>query len=69
MTTSFTTILNTDKDLESLFGKAKDKLLNNSKEASAKFILEFIAKETIRYLKNIFLPDKSNFIQFCTEFP
>lgn len=71
MIPSFTTMLNTAKDLESLFGKAKDKLLNNPTEASAKLaevlgelslILEFVEKETVRYLEIIFLPDKSNFI-------
>lgn len=71
MLPSFTTILNTAIDLESLFGKAKDKLLNNPTEASAKLaevlgelslILEFVEKETVRYLEIIFLPDKSNFI-------
>lgn len=71
MIPSFTTILNTAKDLESLFGKVKDKLLNNPTEASAKLaevlgelslILEFVEKETVRYLEIIFLPDKSNFI-------
>ncbi len=71
MIPSFTTILNTAKELESLFGKVKDKLLNNPTEASAKLaevlgelslILEFVEKETVRYLEIIFLPDKSNFI-------
>jgi len=72
MIPSFTTILNTAKDLENLFGTVKDKLLNNPTEASAKLaevlgelslILEFVEKETVRYLEIIFLPDKSNFIQ------
>lgn len=71
MAPSFTTILSTAKDLETFFGKAKDKLLNNPTEASTKLadvlgelslILEFIEKETVRYLEIIFLPDKSNFI-------
>ncbi|MFO0795449.1 MAG: hypothetical protein U0586_15460 [Candidatus Brocadiaceae bacterium] len=72
MLPSFSTILGTAKDLESLFGNVKYKLLNNPTEASAKLaevlgelslILEFIEKETVRYLEIIFLPDKSNFIQ------
>lgn len=71
MIPSFTNILSTAKDLESLFGTVKDKLLNNPTEASAKLaevlgelslILEFVEKETVRYLEIIFLPDKSNFI-------
>lgn len=71
MIPSFTTILNTAKDLESLFGTVKDKLLNNPTEASVKLaevlgelslVLEFVEKETVRYLEIIFLPDKSNFI-------
>lgn len=71
MIPSFTTILNTAKELENLFGKVKDKLLNNPTEASAKLaevlgdlslILEFVEKETVRYLEIIFLPDKSNLI-------
>lgn len=73
MIPSFTTILDTAKVLESLFGNVniKDKLLNNPTEASAKLaevlgelslILEFVEKETVRYLEIIFLPDKSNFI-------
>lgn len=72
MIPSFTTILNTAKELESLFSRVKGKLLNNPTEASAKLaevlgelslILEFVEKETVRYLEIIFLPDKSNFIQ------
>lgn len=71
MIPSFTNILSTAKDLESFFGTVKDKLLNNPTEASAKLaevlgelslILEFVEKETVRYLEIIFLPDKSNFI-------
>lgn len=71
MIPSFTNILSTARDLESLFGTVKDKLLNNPTEASAKLaevlgelslILEFVEKETVRYLEIIFLPDKSNFI-------
>ncbi|OGW17915.1 MAG: hypothetical protein A3G93_02980 [Nitrospinae bacterium RIFCSPLOWO2_12_FULL_45_22] len=71
MIPSFRTILDTAKDLESLFGNVKNKLLNNPTEASAKLaevlgelslILEFVEKETVRYLEIIFLPDKSNFI-------
>ena len=71
MIPSFTTILSTAKDLGSLFGTVKNKLLNNPTEASAKLaevlgelslILEFVEKETVRYLEIIFLPDKSNFI-------
>lgn len=72
MIPSFTTILSTAKELESLFSRVKGKLLNNPTEASAKLaevlgelslILEFVEKETVRYLEIIFLPDKSNFIQ------
>jgi len=71
MIPSFTIIISTAKDLESLFSKVKDKLLNNPTEASVKLaevlgelslILEFVEKETVRYLAIIFLPDKSNFI-------
>lgn len=72
MIPSFNSILNTAKELESLFGRVKGKLLNNPTDASAKLaevlgelslILEFVEKETVRYLEIIFLPDKSNFIQ------
>jgi hypothetical protein len=72
MIPSFTTILNTANELESLFSRVKGKLLNNPTDASAKLaevlgelslILEFVEKETVRYLEIIFLPDKSNFIQ------
>lgn len=72
MIPSFTSILSTAKELESLFSRVKGKLLNNPTEASAKLaevlgelslILEFVEKETVRYLEIIFLPDKSNFIQ------
>lgn len=72
MIPSFTSILSTAKELESLFGRVKGKLLNNPTDASAKLaevlgelslILEFVEKETVRYLEIIFLPDKSNFIQ------
>ena len=72
MIPSFTTILNTAKELEGLFSRVKGKLLNNPTDASAKLaevlgelslILEFVEKETVRYLEIIFLPDKSNFIQ------
>lgn len=71
MIPSFTTMLSTTKELETLFDKAKDRLLNNPTEASEKLadvlgelslILEFIEKETVRFLEIIFLPDKSNFI-------
>jgi hypothetical protein len=71
MTPSFTTILSTVKELETLFDKAKEKLLNNPTEASGKLaevlgelslLLEFIEEETVRFLEIIFLPDKSNFI-------
>lgn len=71
MIPSFTTILSTARELETLFAKAKEKLLNNPTEASEKLaevlgelslILEFIEKETVRFLEIIFLPDKSNFI-------
>jgi hypothetical protein len=72
MIPAFTSILSTAKDLESLFGSVKYKLLNNPTEASAKLaevlgelglILEFVEKETVRYLEIYFLEDKSNFIQ------
>jgi len=72
MIPSFTSILSTTKDLESLFGTVKYKLLNNPTEASSKLaevlgelslILEFVEKETVRYLEIYFLDDKSNFIQ------
>lgn len=76
MIPSFTTIPSTAKDLASLFGKVKDNLLNNPTKASARLaeilgelslILEFIEKETVRYLEIIFLPDKSNFIPCRNE--
>ena len=69
---SLSTIVDTANNIELLFNKAKDKLLNNPTEASAKLanvlgelslILEFVEKETVRYLEIYFLPDKSNFIQ------
>lgn len=41
MIPSFTTILNTSKGIESLFGKVKDKLLNNPTEASAKLAVMY----------------------------
>ena len=72
MIPSFTSILSTTKDLESLFGTVKYKLLNNPTEASSKLaevlgelslILEFVEKETVRYLEIYFLDDKSNFVQ------
>jgi hypothetical protein len=71
MIPTFSTILNTAKDIETISGIVKEKLLNNPTEASAKLaevldelslILEFIEKETVRYLEIIFLPDKSNLI-------
>jgi hypothetical protein len=61
----------TVNSLDSLLTRVKDKLLNNPDEASVKLaevldelskILEFVEKETVRYLEIIFLPDKSNFI-------
>ena len=61
----------TVNSLDNLFAKVKDKLLNNPSEASGKLaevldelskILEFVERETVRYLEIIFLPDKSNFI-------
>lgn len=74
MIPTFTAILSTAKGLKDLLGNIniKDKLINNPTEASAKLaevlgelslILEFVEKETVRYLEIIFLPDKSNFIQ------
>jgi hypothetical protein len=73
MLPTFATILSTTKELQSIFDNVniKDKLLNNPTEASVKLaevlgelsmILEFVEKETVRYLEIIFLPDKSNFI-------
>jgi hypothetical protein len=73
MLPTFTTMISIVKDLQNIFGNVniKDKLLNNPTEASAKLaevmgelslILEFVEKETVRYLEIIFLPDKSNFI-------
>lgn len=64
-------ISSTVKSLDKLFARVKDKLLNNPSEASGKLaevleelskILDFIEKETVRYLEIVFLPDKSNFI-------
>ena len=64
-------INNTVNSLDNLFTRVKDKLLNNPTEASGKLaevldelskILDFVEKETVRYLEIIFLPDKSNFI-------
>jgi hypothetical protein len=61
----------TVSSLDSLFTRVKDKLLNNPSEASGKLaevldelskILDFVERETVRYLEIIFLPDKSNFI-------
>ncbi len=61
----------TVNSLDNLFTRVKDKLLNNPSEASGKLaevldelskILEFVERETVRYLEIIFLPDKSNFI-------
>lgn len=72
MIPSFSTILSTAKDLESLFGKIRYKLLSNPTEASSKLaevlnelglILEFLEKQTVRYLEIYFLEDRSNFIQ------
>lgn len=72
MIPSFQSIIQTANELETLFTKVQHKLLNNPSEASSKLaevlnelslILEFIEKETVRYLEIIFLPDKSNFIQ------
>lgn len=72
MIPSFSSILGTAKEIESLFASVKNNLLNNPTEASEKLaevlgelslILEFIEKETVRYLEIHFLDDKSNFIQ------
>lgn len=72
MIPSFSTILSTAKDLEGLFISVRHKLLNNPTEASVKLaevlgelslILEFLEKETVKYLEIYFLEDKSNFIQ------
>jgi len=72
MIPTFSSILSTAKDLENLFGSVKHKLLNNPTEASSKLaevlgelslILEFVEKETVKYLRIQFLDDKSNFIQ------
>lgn len=69
---SYRTIIDTAKDLDLLFGRVKYKLLDNPTEASLKLaevlgelslILEFIEKETVRYLEIIFLPDKSNYMK------
>lgn len=65
-------IISTANDIIALFSTAKNKLLDNPEEASAKLadvlgeltlILDFIEKEMVRYLQIIFLPDKSNFIE------
>ena len=72
MIPSFSNILSIAKDIENVSGILREKLLNNPTEASAKLadvlgelslILEFIEKETVRYLEIIFLQDKSNLIQ------
>jgi hypothetical protein len=64
-------ISQTVTSLDNLVTLAKSKLLNNPGEASIKLaevleelskILDFIERETVRYLEIIFLPDKSNFI-------
>jgi hypothetical protein len=64
-------ISNTVNSLDNLFSRVNHKLLNNPGEASGKLaevldelskILDFVEKETVRYLEIIFLPDKSNFI-------
>lgn len=69
---SFSTIIGTANEIENVFNSAKSKLLNNPTEASAKLgdvlgelslILDFVEKETVRYLEIFFLPDKSNFIE------
>ncbi|WP_236972524.1 hypothetical protein [Membranihabitans marinus] len=72
MTPSFSTILSTVQDLESIFNRVRYKLLNNPTEASAKLgevlgelghILEFLEKESVKYLSIYFMDDKSNFIE------
>lgn len=72
MIPSFTSILSTAKDLESIFWTVRHKLLNNPTEASIKLaevlgelshILEFVEKETVGYLEIYFIDDKSNFVQ------
>jgi hypothetical protein len=71
--TTLTTTLSIAKDMKDIVGNVnvKDKLLNNPTEASAKLaevlgelslILEFVEKETVKYLEIIFMPDKSNFL-------
>lgn len=69
MIPNFSSILTTVQDLQTLFGSVKNKLLNNPTEASGKLaevlnelslILEFVEKETVRYLGIYFLEDKSN---------
>lgn len=76
MLPSFTTIIDTAKEMGNLFNVAKGKLLNNPTEASEKLagalgeltlILDFVEKETVRYLQIIFLSDKSNFIECRTS--
>jgi hypothetical protein len=71
MIPTFSSILSTIKNIEDSFDIVKEKLLNNPSEASDKLaevlgelslILEFIEKETVRYLEIIFLSDKSNLI-------
>lgn len=61
----------TVNSLDSLLTRVKDRLLNNPDEASVKLadvldelgkILDFVEKETLRFLEIFFLPDKSNFI-------
>lgn len=72
MIPSFSTILSTVKELESVFESVRYKLLNNPTEASAKLgevlgelsqILEFLEMESVKYLAIYFMDDKSNFIQ------
>ncbi|MBN2439940.1 MAG: hypothetical protein JXJ04_01285 [Spirochaetales bacterium] len=72
MTFDVNAIKTTVDSLDSLLGRVKDKLLNNPDEASEKLadvlnelskILDFVEKETIRFLEIIFLPEKSNFLE------
>jgi len=73
MLSTLGTTLGIAKDLKDLLGLSyvKDKLLNNPTDASIQLaevlgelsqVLDFVEKETVRYLEIIFLPDRSNFI-------
>jgi len=68
---TFGFLISTAQQMEVLFNKVKGILLINPTDASDKLaevlgelcrILEFVEKETVRYLEIIFLPDKSNYI-------